>query len=415
MGSAPAGDRRRPGSHRRRRSWSTRSGVGSHTGLASLRRRRERRAPAEVVSRRAGAGHRLPLRGFRTPTARGGRRRDAGHREQRGSSGNLAAVRRRIRSARRARARRQDGTRRSFARTTRGGAPLRPDANVGPMRGANRRGIWGGAGRTSESMRAVVVLACGFMLAGSPVMGAPLPRPTPATEHPIRTIALVLTVERLSTDPPPQVIEGRLLLPLRTIFDALGIPLARAGDSISAHVPLGTVVVTFGSENALVNDRPASLGSRVQEIDGITYVPLTFLTVALGATANYDQRGARVQILSAFIGRTLGPEERRADGGTLLNGVVSAIDNNSAPPSITVTSGRDLPRTIAITSDAIIYVGTSRCILRGNRRSATSTSAISLPLCWPKTAASSRSAISIAPTTERSRRSRRSRSSCNMR
>jgi uncharacterized Zn-binding protein involved in type VI secretion len=205
-------------------------------------------------------------------------------------------------------------------------------------------------------MRAVVVLACGFVLAGSPVVAAPLPRPTPATEHPIRTIVIVLNGETLSTDTPPQVIEGRLLLPLRTIFDALGIPLARAGDSISAHVPLGTVVVTFGSENALVNDRPVALGSRVQEIDGITYVPLKFLSAALGATANYDQRGARVQILSAFIGRTLGPEERRADGGTLLNGVVSAIDNNSAPPSITVTSGSDQPRTIAITSDAIIYV-----------------------------------------------------------
>jgi hypothetical protein len=205
-------------------------------------------------------------------------------------------------------------------------------------------------------MRAAVLLACVFALAGGSVAAAPIPKPPPATERPTRTIAIVLNGEPLATDTPPQVVEGRLLLPLRSIVDALGISLTRSGETLSLRVPLGIVVVTPGSENAVLNDKPISLGSRVQEIDGTTYVPLKFLHVALGATASYDPRGARVQILSAFIGRTLGAAERRSDGGTTLNGVISAIDANSAPPSVTVTSGSDQPRTIAINSDAVIYV-----------------------------------------------------------
>jgi len=205
-------------------------------------------------------------------------------------------------------------------------------------------------------MKTAVLLACVFAFAGSSVGAAPMPKPTPATERPIRTISIVLNGEALATDTPPQVVDGRLLLPLRSIAEALGIPLTRSGESLSLRVPLGIVVVTAGSGNAILNDKPVPLGSRVQEIDGTTYVPLKFLNVALGATANYDQREARVQILSAFIGRALDSHERRSDGGTTHSGVVSAIDTNSVPPSITVTSGSDQARTIAINSDAVIYV-----------------------------------------------------------
>jgi len=205
-------------------------------------------------------------------------------------------------------------------------------------------------------MKIAVFLVCGLLSAALPASAAPIPKPTPATERPIRTIAILLNGEALPTDTPPQVVEGRLLLPLRPVFDALGISLTRSGDAITVRVPFGTAVATLGSDSMLLNDKPVALGSRVQEIDGVTYVPLKFLSVALGATANYDQRGARVQILSAFIGRALGGDARRADGGTTLNGVLAAIDALSVPPSLTVTPAASLARTISINSDAVIYV-----------------------------------------------------------
>ncbi len=203
-------------------------------------------------------------------------------------------------------------------------------------------------------MKVAIFLAFGFSLAAIPVAAAPLS--PPATERPIRTIAIVLNGGTLPTETPPRVFGGRLLVPLRPIFDALGIPIVRSGDSITLHVPFGTAVATLGSDSMLLNDRPVALGSRVEEIDGTTYVPLKFLSVALGATANYDQRGARVQVVSALIGRPSGPQSRRADGGTTLNGIVSAIDVLSAPPSITVTPAGSGARTISINSDALIYV-----------------------------------------------------------
>jgi hypothetical protein len=204
-------------------------------------------------------------------------------------------------------------------------------------------------------MKVALFLVYVLLVASMPISAAPIPKPTPATERPIRTISIVLNGETLPTDTPPQVFGGRLLVPLRTVFDALGIPLVRSGDTITLHVPFGTAVATLGSDSMSLNDKPIALGSRVQEIEGTTYVPLKFLSVALGATASYDQPGARVQILSAFIGRTVGTEHR-ADGGTTLNGVVSAIDSLSVPPSITVAPAGSIARTISINSDAAIFV-----------------------------------------------------------
>jgi hypothetical protein len=204
--------------------------------------------------------------------------------------------------------------------------------------------------------RCALLIACAALVAAVPANASPLPSATPAAEKPTRTIALVLNGDTLATDTPPQVVEGRLLIPLRPIFEALGIPIIRNGRTLTVHVPLGEVVLTIGSDAATLNAKPVSLGARVVEFEGATYVPLRALKVALGANAGYDQRGARVEIVSAFIGRTAAAEEHRADGGTTVNGVATAIDTNSQPPSLTVSQGGDATRTIAVNSDALIFV-----------------------------------------------------------
>jgi hypothetical protein len=208
--------------------------------------------------------------------------------------------------------------------------------------------------RAYERLRRVALLVCAVsLLTGARAFAAPATAPV---DRPTRDIAIVLNGETLPTDTPPQVIEGRILIPLRTIFDALGIPLVRSGRTITLHVPPGDVVVTIGSAAATLNDKPVDLGARVVEVDGTTYVPIKLLKIALGANASYDAHGARVEILSALIGRATANEEARADGGTTVNGIAQAIDTNSAPPSITVTQGSDQTRTISVNSSAVIYV-----------------------------------------------------------
>ncbi len=185
-------------------------------------------------------------------------------------------------------------------------------------------------------------------------------------EKPIRTIAIVVNGEPLQADTGPQVVGGRLLLPLRDVFGAIGIALVRTGATITARLPTGDVRITVGSSVVSVDGKPVRLDAPVVDIDGQTYAPLKLLTAAFGAQASYDQRGARVEIVSAFVGRNSRAEQQRADGGTDVQGVVSAEDTNSNPPSITVVRA-GTSRTVSITSDAKIWIEdvTIRSQLRG--------------------------------------------------
>jgi len=207
----------------------------------------------------------------------------------------------------------------------------------------------------SHPLKRIVLVAVAALFVGSAPLrgGAAAPKEQPA-EKPIRTIAIVVNGEPLQADDQPQVIGGRLLVPLREVFAALGIVLTRSGSSITARLPTGQVTIVVGSSFALVNGKRVALDAQVVDVDGETYAPLRLLVAAFGAQATYDQRGARVEIVSAFIGRNSGAEQRRAGGGTDVQGVVSAVDDDSSPPSITVVRG-GTSRTVSITSDAKIW------------------------------------------------------------
>ena len=178
-------------------------------------------------------------------------------------------------------------------------------------------------------------------------------RPAPV-ERPIRTIAVEVNGEPLASATPAQVIGGRVLVPLRDVFAALGLSLARAGQTITAQTPTGNVTFAVGTPNATINGKAVTLDSAVQDVAGTTYAPLGLIVAAFGAQAHFDQRGSRVEIVSSSLGRTSGAERQREGGGVDVQGVVSAIDSDSSPPSITVVRG-GTSRTISLTSDAKIW------------------------------------------------------------
>lgn len=204
-------------------------------------------------------------------------------------------------------------------------------------------------------MRILTLGACAALALatalGSPAVAAPRDA---ASEKPVRTISLAINGEPLATDTPPQSIGGRILVPLRDVFDALGIAISRSGSTITAKLPTGSVTFAVGSRSAVVNGAAVALDAPVTDLDGTVYVPLRLLAAAFGARTSYDQRALRVEIVSSYIGRTSSAEQQRAGGGTDVQGVISAIDLDSQPPSLTVVRG-GTSRTISITSDAKIW------------------------------------------------------------
>jgi hypothetical protein len=198
-----------------------------------------------------------------------------------------------------------------------------------------------------------VLLASAALLSGRSAAGVAAP-PARDVERPIRSISIVINGEPLVAPDAPRVVAGRLLIPTRDVFNALGIVVTRSGDVISARLPTGSVTMTIGSSRVRLTGRDVRLDGPLVEIGGTTYAPLKLLSAVFGAQVSYDQLGGRIEIISGQIGRTNGAESSRAGGGSNVQGVVSAVDSDSAPPTITVVRGGQA-RTIAVNSDAKIW------------------------------------------------------------
>ncbi len=96
----------------------------------------------------------------------------------------------------------------------------------------------------------------------------------------------------------PVTQEGRVLVPMRAIFEKLGarVDYNSYDRSIVARRE-GTVVrMTLGGDRAFVDRDPVRLDVPAQAYDGRTLVPLRFVSEALGANVDYDSYRMLVSI-----------------------------------------------------------------------------------------------------------------------
>jgi len=197
-------------------------------------------------------------------------------------------------------------------------------------------------------LRVVSAILLTALIGGLPALAKtkhPAPAPSP--------IAVSINGASLSIEPPPRFVGGRLLVPVRRILDALGLPFDRRGKTITTQAGDRTITLTAGSDRAAVNDELIILDSAPVELRGVLYAPLRFFSAGLGARAQYDSRGRKVEILSGSVGHS--SVVTTAGGGREYLGIVQAVDNDSTPPSITVTSGASV-KTVPITSGARVFV-----------------------------------------------------------
>ena len=105
------------------------------------------------------------------------------------------------------------------------------------------------------------------------------------------------------TDSAPVIRNGRTLLPVRSLIEALGGSVSWNGTTRVTTVVLGdrTVQLTVGSNKAVVNGRQAIIDSAnaavVPEIiNGRTYLPLRFLGESLGISVAWDASSQTVTV-----------------------------------------------------------------------------------------------------------------------
>jgi len=83
---------------------------------------------------------------------------------------------------------------------------------------------------------------------------------------------------------------GRVLVPMRDIFESLGasVNYNNLSRQIAAQRGTTTVRMTLGSKQASVNNVPVMLDSAASSYGGRTYVPLRFVSEAMGAQVSYN-------------------------------------------------------------------------------------------------------------------------------
>jgi len=153
---------------------------------------------------------------------------------------------------------------------------------------------------------------------------------------------------RLAVAPIQQ--NGRTLVPMRDIFEALGATVNYNSLNQSIAAQKGTTVVrlALGSRNAAVNNIPVMLDTAARTYYGSTFVPLRFVSEALGANVNYNPSNRIVSINAEGVGTGMG-------GGTQVAGIRQiAIPAQAVIPvtldqdisSATATRGQQISATV---------------------------------------------------------------------
>ncbi|MDH7578658.1 MAG: ABC transporter substrate-binding protein [Bacillota bacterium] len=124
------------------------------------------------------------------------------------------------------------------------------------------------------------------------------------------SIKILINGEQLDTDPAPFIEEGRVLVPLRALFEALGaaVDWDAAARTVTGSKGETTVRLVIGQKTARVNNKSVTLDVPAKITQGRTFVPLRFVGESLGAKVDWDAGNRTVIIATATTGS---PTSRR--------------------------------------------------------------------------------------------------------
>jgi Copper amine oxidase N-terminal domain len=122
--------------------------------------------------------------------------------------------------------------------------------------------------------------------------------PTVAAQTAASDVTVVVDGSPVSLDQPPVMSNGRILVPLRGVFQRLGaiVTWDPGSQTVLAQRGPTSISLTIGSLQAFVNGQPQTLDTPAVLVDGHTMVPLRFIAQALGAGVGWIAATNTVQI-----------------------------------------------------------------------------------------------------------------------
>lgn len=97
----------------------------------------------------------------------------------------------------------------------------------------------------------------------------------------------------------PVIVDGRTLVPMREIFESLGLVVGWNGETKTVTGKKGVINIslTIGSSKAMINGSEQKLDVPAQIIDGSTMVPLRVIGNSVGCQVKWDQNTRTVNIV----------------------------------------------------------------------------------------------------------------------
>ncbi|MFS0726574.1 stalk domain-containing protein [Paenibacillus sp. 1P07SE] len=146
-----------------------------------------------------------------------------------------------------------------------------------------------------------------------------------------KAVHVVIDGSRRSFPQPAIIKDGRTLVPLRGIFEALGASVRwdQATQTVSATKENTTVILRIGQSTASVNGQTVTLAGRAEVIGGSTMVPLRFVSEALGANVHWDARTSTAIIHTGTGGAGSEPAQETPGGETTFATQVANLVNEA--------------------------------------------------------------------------------------
>lgn len=124
---------------------------------------------------------------------------------------------------------------------------------------------------------------------------------------------------KLIMDEPPTLVNGRTLVPLRAIFEALNVTPQwdQSTKTVTAKTDKVDMKLKIGSTNAVVNGQNITLDVPGTLVNGRTMVPARFIAETLGAQVDWDASTKTVKIVSADAQVPASPSQSKPDAKTI--------------------------------------------------------------------------------------------------
>jgi hypothetical protein len=144
-------------------------------------------------------------------------------------------------------------------------------------------------------------------------------------------ITVVVDGSQIQFDVEPVIEEGRTLVPMRFIFEALGAEVTWQEETRTATATSGerTIVITVDDSNMLKDGETVVLDVPARLIDGRTLVPVRAVSEGMGARVVWNEGTRRIDITSALVV----PEPTQVPAGTPTP-PPTATAKPSAPPKV---------------------------------------------------------------------------------